>query len=57
MALSLPTAPLSGASSFHPEIVVRAVRPDVDGTTALQWAVRHNDGALVDRLLTAGADA
>ena len=31
--------------------------PDVDGTTALQWAVRRNDGALVDRLLAAGADA
>lgn len=31
--------------------------PDVDGTTALQWAVRLNDGPLVDRLLVAGADA
>ena len=29
----------------------------VDGTTALHWAVRHNDAELVDRLLAAGADA
>jgi ankyrin repeat protein len=37
-------------------------RPDVnqhtaDGTTALHWAVYHNDADLVDRLLAAGADA
>jgi ankyrin repeat protein len=37
-------------------------RPDInqrssDGTTALHWAVYHNDVALIDRLLAAGADA
>lgn len=28
---------------------------EVDGTTALHWAVHRNDGAVVDRLLAAGA--
>lgn len=28
-----------------------------DGTTALHWAVYHNDVGLIDRLLAAGADA
>ncbi len=36
-------------------------RPDVnektsDGTSALHWAVYHNDVSLIDRLLTLGAD-
>jgi uncharacterized protein len=31
--------------------------PEADGTTPLHWAVRHNDIALVDRLLRAGAKA
>jgi ankyrin repeat protein len=31
--------------------------PEADGTTALAWAVRQNDGDLTDRLLRAGADA
>ncbi len=29
---------------------------EADGTTALHWAVRHDDAALVDRLIRAGAD-
>jgi ankyrin repeat protein len=33
---------------------VNAAQPD--GTTALHWAVRHNDAALVDALIKAGAD-
>ncbi len=33
---------------------VNATQPD--GATALHWAVRHNDAALVDTLLKAGAD-
>jgi ankyrin repeat protein len=31
--------------------------PEADGTTALHWAVYHNDAALVDALLKAGARA
>lgn len=31
--------------------------PEVDGTTALHWAVHHGDLALVDRLIAAGARA
>jgi ankyrin len=34
---------------------VNATQPD--GSTALHWAVRHNDAGLVDALLKAGADA
>lgn len=34
---------------------VNAAEPD--GTTALHWAVHHNDADLVDRLLKAGANA
>jgi len=30
--------------------------PEADGTTALHWAVRHDDGDLIDRLIRAGAD-
>ncbi len=30
--------------------------PEPDGTTALAWAVRHDDADLVDRLIRAGAD-
>src|SRR5437868_3285214 len=30
--------------------------PQADGTTALHWAVREEDGALVDLLLKAGAN-
>jgi ankyrin repeat protein len=30
---------------------------EADGTTALHWAVRHNDLVLAERLLEAGADA
>src|SRR5579863_9494760 len=30
--------------------------PQVDGTTALHWAVKWGDAATVDRLLLAGAD-
>src|SRR5438876_3736910 len=30
--------------------------PEADGTTALHWAVRQDDPALVDQLLRAGAD-
>src|SRR5215472_13308199 len=33
---------------------VNATQPD--GTTALHWAVRHNDATLVDTLIKAGAD-
>ena len=31
-------------------------QPDADGTTALLWAVHHNDVDLVKQLLAAGAD-
>ena len=31
--------------------------PEADGTTALHWAVRNDDPALVDRLIRAGANA
>jgi hypothetical protein len=31
--------------------------PEADGTTALHWAVRRHDGALVEMLLGAGANA
>ena len=31
--------------------------PEADGTTALHWAVHHDDLELADRLLRAGADA
>ncbi len=30
--------------------------PEPDGTTALHWAVRQDDGELVDRLIKAGAN-
>src|SRR5690348_7924858 len=30
--------------------------PQADGTTALHWAVRHDDAAAVDALIKAGAD-
>src|SRR4051812_34011414 len=30
--------------------------PEVDGTTALHWAVRNDDQDLVDRLIKAGAN-
>ena len=30
---------------------------EADGTTALHWAVRNDDAALVDRLIRAGANA
>src|SRR5438093_84404 len=31
-------------------------QPEADGTTALHWAVRRDDGAAVDALIRAGAD-
>ena len=43
------------------ELLAAQPRPDVnqrtaDGTTALQWAVYHNDVDLVEQLIAAGAD-
>ena len=43
------------------ELLAAQPRPDVnqrtaDGTTALHWAVYHNDVDLVERLIAAGAD-
>src|SRR4051812_10869560 len=35
---------------------VDVTRPDVDGPTALHWAARRDNPALVDLLLTAGAN-
>jgi ankyrin repeat protein len=60
-------APLVVAAHANDAAAVRALleatpRADVnqrsaDGTTALHWAVYHNDFALIERLLAAGADA
>lgn len=60
------TATLVIAASKNDRAAVRALldakpRPDVnqralDGTTALHWAVYHDDVELIDRLLAAGAD-
>jgi len=60
-------APLVIAARSNDSAAVLALlnakpRPDVnqrtaDGTTALHWAVYHNDVGLIERLLAAGADA
>jgi len=59
-------APLVLAARAKDEAKVRAllaVKPSIDinqrtadGTTALHWAIYHNDSALVDALVAAGAD-
>src|SRR5690348_7371337 len=59
-------APIALAAKKNDLAKVRALldakpRPDVnvrtaDGTSALHWAVYHNDADLVDRLIEAGAD-
>src|SRR5262245_16810618 len=64
--LQEPAAPLVIAARNSDAAAVRALldatpRADVnqrsaDGTSALHWAVYHNDVGLIDRLLAAGAD-
>jgi uncharacterized protein len=59
-------APLVAAARAKDRAAVEALlnaqpRADVnqrasDGTSALHWAIYHNDAALVDRLIAAGAD-
>lgn len=49
----------SGNSRTAFALIDQRVDPNAaerDGTTALHWAVRHDDTALVDRLIAAGAD-
>ncbi len=40
------------AAQPHPDVNQKTS----DGTSALHWAVYHNDMSLIDRLLTLGAD-
>ena len=52
----------AGDSTKTLALLAQKPAPDVnqkaaDGTTALHWAVYHNDERLVERLLAAGADA
>src|SRR5262245_15745962 len=59
-------APLVTAARANDTAAIKSLldanpRPDVnqhssDGTTALHWAVYHNDVALIERLLSAGAN-
>ena len=58
-AASLPDAEKDGDRAAAIELLkqhadVNAAEPD--GTTALHWAVRQDDGELVDRLIKAGAN-
>ena len=49
----------SGGSSAAIALIAKRVdvnAPEVDGTTALHWAVHRSDVDLVDRLIRAGAD-
>ncbi len=58
----LVVAARANDSAAVTSLLAATPRPDVnqrtsDGTTALHWAVYHNDVALIDRLLAAGANA
>src|SRR4051812_31066062 len=59
-AAKLVAAAKAGESAAALSLLQRKVDPnaaEVDGTTALHWAVRNGDATLVDRLLRAGANA
>jgi ankyrin repeat protein len=59
-AAKLVAAAKGGDSAAAMSLLQRKANPnaaEVDGTTALHWAVRNGDVALVDRLLRAGAKA
>ena len=50
----------AGNSAAAAALLVKKVdvnTAEADGTTALHWAARHDDAALVDRLIRAGANA
>ena len=56
----LVAAVKAGESAAALSLLQRKTDPnaaEVDGTTALHWAVRNGDATLVDRLLRAGAKA
>src|SRR5262245_38047409 len=55
----LVQAAKTGDSTTAVALLNKRVDPNIaepDGTTALHWAVRNNDSALVDRLIRAGVD-
>ena len=59
-AAKLVAAVKAGESAAALSMLQRKADPnaaEVDGTTALHWAVRNGDATLVDRLLRAGAKA
>src|SRR5262245_55428819 len=58
--LSLVEAAKAGDTKAVRELLRRNANPndaEVDGTTALHWAVERDDPAMVDALLKAGANA